>query len=38
MEFHQITQGGRNLPEGTDDCLAFLKTYVSGWAERAGVI
>ena len=38
MEFHQITQRGRNLPEGADDFLAFLKTYVSGWAERAGVL
>lgn len=37
MEFHQITQRGRTLPEGADDFVAFLKTYVSGWAERAGV-
>jgi len=38
MEFHQITQRGRSLPEGVDEFLAFLKTHVSGWAERAGVV
>ena len=38
MDFHQITQRGRSLPEGADDFLAFLKTYLSGWAERAGVV
>jgi LysR family carnitine catabolism transcriptional activator len=37
MEFHQITQRGRSLPEGADEFLAFLKSYVSAWAEQAGV-
>jgi LysR family transcriptional regulator, carnitine catabolism transcriptional activator len=37
MEFHQITQRGRSLPEGADEFLAFLRRYVSGWAEQAGV-
>jgi LysR family transcriptional regulator, carnitine catabolism transcriptional activator len=37
MEFHQIAQRGRTLPEGADEFLAFLKTYVSGWAHQAGV-
>jgi LysR family transcriptional regulator, carnitine catabolism transcriptional activator len=38
MEFHQITQRGRTLPEGTDEFLAFLKSYVSVWAHQAGVV
>jgi DNA-binding transcriptional LysR family regulator len=38
MDFHQITQRGRSLPEGADDFLAFLKSYVSTWAEHAGVV
>ena len=37
MDFHQITQRGRSLPEGADEFLAFLKVFVSGWAEQAGV-
>jgi DNA-binding transcriptional LysR family regulator len=37
MDFHQITQRGRSLPEGADEFLAFLKTHVSTWAVRAGV-
>jgi LysR family transcriptional regulator, carnitine catabolism transcriptional activator len=37
MDFHQITQRGRTLPEGADEFVAFLKTYFAGWAARAGV-
>jgi LysR family transcriptional regulator, carnitine catabolism transcriptional activator len=37
VEFHQITQRGRTLPEGADDFVAFLKTFFAGWAARAGV-
>ncbi len=37
MEFHQVTQRGRSLPEGADEFAEFLKTYFVGWAERAGV-
>jgi DNA-binding transcriptional LysR family regulator len=37
MEFHQVTQRGRTLPEGADEFVEFLKTYFAGWAERAGV-
>jgi DNA-binding transcriptional LysR family regulator len=37
LEFHQITQRGRTLPEGADEFVTFLRTYFSGWAARAGV-
>jgi DNA-binding transcriptional LysR family regulator len=37
VEFLQITQRGRTLPEGADEFVAFLKTYFAGWAARAGV-
>jgi DNA-binding transcriptional LysR family regulator len=37
MEFHQIMQRGRAPPEGADEFGAFLKTYIAGWAARAGV-
>ncbi len=38
MEFHQITQRGRSLPEGADEFARFLKTYIAGWAARLGVV
>ena len=37
LDFHQITQRGRTLPEGADEFVAFLKTYFAAWAARAGV-
>lgn len=37
MEFHQITQRGRSLPEGADEFMGFLKTYIAGWATRLGI-
>jgi len=38
MEFHQITQRGRSLPEGAHEFLGFLKTYIAGWAVRLGIV
>jgi LysR family carnitine catabolism transcriptional activator len=38
LDFHQITQRGRTLPEGADEFVGFLKTYFAGWAARAGVM
>ncbi len=38
IEFHQIMQRGRALPEGADEFMSFLKTYVAGWAARNGII
>jgi DNA-binding transcriptional LysR family regulator len=37
MDFNQITQRGRTLPEGAGEFVAFLKSYFAGWATRAGV-
>jgi DNA-binding transcriptional LysR family regulator len=37
MEFHQITQRGRSLPEGADEFMGFLKTHIAGWAARLGI-
>jgi LysR family transcriptional regulator, carnitine catabolism transcriptional activator len=38
LEFHQISNRGKKLPPGADEFTAFLKTYVAGWAGRAGVL
>jgi hypothetical protein len=38
MEFHQITQRGRSLPEGADEFMGFLKTHIAGWAARLGIV
>ena len=38
IEFNQITQRGRTLPEGADEFIEFLKTYFVDWAARAGVV
>ena len=38
IEFNQITQRGRTLPEGADEFLEFLKVYFVGWAARAGLL
>jgi len=37
MEFNQIRQRGRTLPEGAEEFVEFLKTYFVGWAARAGI-
>jgi LysR family transcriptional regulator, carnitine catabolism transcriptional activator len=37
MDLHQITKRGRTLPAGVDEFLAFLRTYLAGWAKRSGV-
>ncbi len=38
LDFHQITQRGRSLPEGADEFVAFLKSYFAAWAVRSGVV
>ncbi len=38
IDFQQITQRGRTLPEGAAEFAEFLKTYFASWAARAGVI
>jgi LysR family transcriptional regulator, carnitine catabolism transcriptional activator len=37
LEFHQISDRGRKLPAEAEELTAFLKTYISRWAGRAGV-
>jgi len=38
LDFYQITNRGRKLPDGTDDFTSFLKSYIARWAGRAGVL
>ncbi len=38
LEFHQISNRGKQLPPGADEFTAFLKTYIARWAGRAGVL
>jgi LysR family carnitine catabolism transcriptional activator len=38
LEFYQITNRGKKLPSGADEFTAFLKTYISRWAGRSGVL
>ena len=38
MDFHEIRGRGRKLPEAADDFAAFLRSHVSRWAGRAGVM
>jgi LysR family transcriptional regulator, carnitine catabolism transcriptional activator len=37
LEFNQITQRGRTLPEGAEEFAEFLKSYFVSWAARAAV-
>ena len=37
LEFHQISNRGKNLPLGADEFTIFLKTHIASWAGRAGV-
>jgi len=38
MDFHQIRARGRRPSPAADDFAAFLESYVSRWAGRAGVL
>jgi DNA-binding transcriptional LysR family regulator len=38
MEFHQIRSRGKKLPPGAHDFTAFLKSYITTWAGRSGVL
>jgi DNA-binding transcriptional LysR family regulator len=37
LEFNQITQRGRTLPEGAQEFIDFLATFFAGWAARVGI-
>ena len=38
LDFYQISNRGRKLPDGAEDFTSFLKTYIARWAGRAGVL
>lgn len=38
LQFHQISDRGRKLPQSAEAFGGFLKTYVSSWAGGAGVV
>jgi LysR family carnitine catabolism transcriptional activator len=38
FDFHLISSRGRALPPGADEFTSFLKSYISTWAGRAGVL
>ena len=38
MAFHLIRARGRTLPPAADEFAAFLESYVSRWAGRAGIL
>jgi LysR family transcriptional regulator, carnitine catabolism transcriptional activator len=38
FDFHMISRRGRELPPGADEFTAYLKSYIAGWAGRAGVL
>ena len=38
LEFHEISHRGRKLPEGAAEFSTFLKSYIAGWAGKAGVL
>jgi DNA-binding transcriptional LysR family regulator len=38
FDFHMISRRGKKLPPEADEFTAFLKSYIAGWAGRAGVL
>jgi DNA-binding transcriptional LysR family regulator len=38
FDFHMISPRGKKLPPEADEFKAFLKSYIAGWAGRAGVL
>ena len=38
LDYYQISNRGRKLPDGAEDFTSFLKTYIARWAGRAGVL
>jgi DNA-binding transcriptional LysR family regulator len=38
FDFHMISPRGKKLPPEADEFTAFLKSYIAGWAGRAGVL
>jgi DNA-binding transcriptional LysR family regulator len=38
IDFHLISNRGKELPPGADEFTAFLKSYIATWAGRSGVL
>ena len=38
LEFHLISNRGKELPPGADEFTSFLKSHIATWAGRAGVL
>lgn len=38
FDFHLISNRAKKLPEGAEEFIAFLKSYVATWAGRSGVL
>jgi LysR family transcriptional regulator, carnitine catabolism transcriptional activator len=38
IDFHLISNRGKELPPGADEFSAFLKSYIATWAGRSGVL
>jgi DNA-binding transcriptional LysR family regulator len=38
LDFHQIRNRGRKLPEGAEDFTRFLQGYIARWAGSAGIL
>lgn len=38
LDFSQIQLGGRKLPPVAEEFIAFLQSYIAGWAGRSGIL
>jgi DNA-binding transcriptional LysR family regulator len=38
LDFHQISNRARALPQGAADFITFLKGYIARWAGTAGIL
>jgi len=38
FDFHMISPRGKELPQGADEFISHLKSYIANWAGRAGVL
>ena len=38
LDFYQISNRGKQLPQGATDFTSFLQSYIARWAGRAGIL
>jgi LysR family carnitine catabolism transcriptional activator len=38
LDFYQISNRGKQLPQGTEEFTSFLQSYIARWAGRAGIL